>query len=124
MLNLLHEVPTMRTEQPERKGMRVLAVANQKGGVGKSTFGVHIAFRAAEQGYRVLLVDVDEGDISEVFPEVEEDDETPYLKSSQLFSGELNGQNPREVYEGRSLIETDVDRKSTRLNSSHVDNSY
>jgi len=99
----------MRTEQPERKGMRVLAVANQKGGVGKSTFGVHIAFRAAEQGYKVLLVDVDEGDISEVFPEVEEDDETPYLKSSQLFSGVLDGQKPREVYEGISLIEADVE---------------
>ncbi|HID7197788.1 TPA: ParA family protein [Klebsiella pneumoniae] len=99
----------MRTVQPKGEDMRVLAVANQKGGVGKSTLGVHIAFRAAEQGYRVLLVDIDEGDISEIFPEIESGDETPYLKASQLFTGEIDGYQPREVYERISLIEADVE---------------
>ena len=39
--------------------MKILSLANQKGGVGKSTIAVHAAFYAAEAGARVLFVDLD-----------------------------------------------------------------
>lgn len=51
---------------PSRKKTKVVVVINQKGGVGKTTVGFHIAKAAAESGKRVLVVDVDtQGNMSQ-----------------------------------------------------------
>ncbi len=45
--------------QGEPRGPRIVALANQKGGVGKTTTTVSLGAAAAELGHRVLVVDLD-----------------------------------------------------------------
>ncbi len=75
--------------------MRVWSVANQKGGVGKTTTAVTVGGLLAERGHRVLLVDLDpHGSMTAYFHY----DLDGLMKSSYnlfLMSGELNAHEVR-----------------------------
>ena len=53
--------------------MKVLVVAQGKGGVGKTASAAHIAFYAREAGLRVLVIDLDTGDLTRTLAEYQID---------------------------------------------------
>jgi chromosome partitioning protein len=67
--------------------MKTLVIANQKGGVGKSTLAAHVAYQAAAQRKRVLMVDMDrQGSLTLTFAVTTE--KVRSLKASDLFNPE------------------------------------
>lgn len=65
--------------------MKILAVSNQKGGVGKTAFSTHMAYAAHEKGLKVLLIDFDPQSNAGMMFEPQ-DESKKYLVTSDLFS--------------------------------------
>lgn len=87
--------------------MKILAVANQKGGVGKSTLTVHLAYAALESGLRVLLVDMDkQGSLSLTFAAAE--GAATGLVASKLFDAEPNEAQPQTLTDKLAIIRADT----------------
>jgi chromosome partitioning protein len=86
--------------------MKILVVANQKGGVGKTTLTAHLAYAALEAGKRVLLVDMDrQGSLSLSFPPT---GQGGGLLASELFAEAVSNKLPEIISDQLSMVRSDA----------------
>lgn len=66
--------------------MKTITISNQKGGIGKSTIAVHLAFYLMEQGKKVLFIDLDpQANATKTIKKIEKNLELIEVSASQLF---------------------------------------
>jgi chromosome partitioning protein len=74
---------------PEESRTHVIAIANTKGGVGKSTLAVNLAVEATTAGHRTLLIDADPQGSAAQFVAVRDEDR-PQFEAVQLTKPTLH----------------------------------
>jgi len=76
--------------------MQTIAVANQKGGVGKTTTARHLTFYGVQKGLRVLAVDLDvQGNFTATLKAIAEENGFAASASGLLASGLFDASNSR-----------------------------
>ena len=83
---------------------KIVAVANFKGGVGKTSTCAHLAMSAALDGYRVLVIDLDsQGSMSSIFgAKVASEWETVFPLLARHYGEYLRAENQRRLDRGEA----------------------
>jgi len=90
--------------RPEGVPAKIVAVANFKGGVGKTSTAAHLAMSAALDGYKVLVVDLDsQGSMTSIFGgHVEDEWQTVFPLLARHYARHLQTENQRRVDMGEA----------------------
>ena len=106
---------------------RIFCIANQKGGVGKTTTTVNLAAGLAKIGRRVLVVDLDPQGNATMGSGIDKRALELTVYDVLLENASVAEARQRNDKVGYDVVganrELAGDRKSTRLNSSHVSQS-
>lgn len=96
--------------RPEGLAAKMVAVANFKGGVGKTSTAAHLAMSAALDGYRVLVVDLDsQGSMTSIFGgQVADEWQTVYPLIARHYAQHLRADNQRRLDRGDAPIPLDT----------------
>lgn len=93
-----------RPYRPEGQPAKMVAVANFKGGVGKTSTAAHLAMSAALDGYRVLVVDLDsQGSMTSIFGGAVADEwQTVFPLLARHYAQHLRADNQRRLDRGEA----------------------
>lgn len=88
--------------RPKGQPAKLVAVANFKGGVGKTSTAAHLAMSAALDGYRVLVIDLDsQGSMTSIFGgRVEDEWQTAFPLLARHYGEYLRVENQRRLDRG------------------------
>ncbi|MEL6239472.1 MAG: AAA family ATPase [Pseudomonadota bacterium] len=88
---------------------KMVAVANFKGGVGKTSTAAHLAMSAALDGYRVLVLDLDsQGSMTSIFGgRVEDEWQTVFPLIARHYASHLRTENQRRLDRGDAPLPLD-----------------
>ncbi|ETX13499.1 cobyrinic acid a,c-diamide synthase [Roseivivax halodurans JCM 10272] len=95
--------------RPKELPAKIAAVANFKGGVGKTSTAAHLAMSAALDGYRVLVIDLDsQGSMTSIFGgRVADEWQTVFPLIARHYAEHLRGENQRRMDRGEAPIPLD-----------------
>ena len=95
--------------RPKGQPAKIAAVANFKGGVGKTSTAAHLAMSAALDGYRVLVIDLDsQGSMTSIFGGAVKDEwDTVFPLIARDYASALQEQNRRRADRGESPLPLD-----------------
>ncbi|WP_226783031.1 AAA family ATPase [Oceaniglobus trochenteri] len=98
-----------RPYRPEGQPAKIVAVANFKGGVGKTSTCAHLAMSAALDGYRVLVVDLDsQGSMTSIFGgRVEDEWSTVFPLLARHYASHLQRDNRARSDRGEDPLPLD-----------------
>ncbi len=95
--------------RPEGVPAKITAVANFKGGVGKTSTCAHLAMSAALDGYKVLVIDLDsQGSMTSIFGgQVADEWQTVFPLLAGHYAKHVQGQNQGRIDRGEAPIPID-----------------
>lgn len=98
-----------RPYRPEGLDAKIVAVANFKGGVGKTSTAAHLAMSAALDGYRVLVIDLDsQGSMTSIFGgQVSDEWQTVFPLLARHYAETLQNDNQLRASRGEAPIPLD-----------------
>ncbi|MEO1493935.1 MAG: AAA family ATPase [Pseudomonadota bacterium] len=90
--------------RPEGLPAKMVAVANFKGGVGKTSTAAHLAMSAALDGYKVLVIDLDsQGSMTSIFGgQVTDEWQTVFPLMARHYATHLRADNQRRLDRGEA----------------------
>ncbi|MCC1494743.1 AAA family ATPase [Cognatishimia sp. F0-27] len=93
-----------RPYRPEGLSAKMVAVANFKGGVGKTSTAAHLAMSAALDGYKVLVIDLDsQGSMTSIFGgRVEDEWGTVFPLMARHYARHVQADNQRRLDRGET----------------------